>query len=108
MVFGKVVVVEIGLAESHYSSKRGCVPEVFRKNGYRFFFFSREAAEPIHIHVEMAEKYAKFWIDPVVLAESYGFLGRQLREIRKMIEENETLIRRKWNDHIDGHRQSQN
>jgi hypothetical protein len=45
------------------------VPEIFCHHGYRFFFFSREAEEPIHVHVESAEKYAKFWLDPILLAE---------------------------------------
>ena len=47
------------------------VPEVFRYHGYRFFFFSREAEEPIHVHFEAAENYAKFWINPIILAESH-------------------------------------
>jgi hypothetical protein len=84
------------------------MPEIFRTHGYRFFFFSREAEEPIHVHVESAERYAKFWIDPVQLAESYGFLGRQLREIRGLIQDHEQEIRKKWDEHLTRHRQSQN
>jgi len=38
------------------------MPEVLRVHGYRFFFFSREGNEPPHIHVEQAERYAKFWL----------------------------------------------
>lgn len=45
------------------------MPEVLRIHGYRFFFFSREGTEPHHIHVEQAERYAKFWLTPVSLAE---------------------------------------
>ncbi|MDL5055092.1 DUF4160 domain-containing protein [Oscillatoria laete-virens NRMC-F 0139] len=81
------------------------MPEVFRHHGYRFFFFSREADEPIHIHVESAEKYAKFWLEPTVLAESYGFLSGELKEIRGLVEKNEQIIRRKWDEHITRHRQ---
>ena len=83
------------------------MPEVFRHEGYRFFFFSREAQEPVHIHVENAENYGKFWMDPIMLAESYGFRSKQLKEIRELIEQNEPLIRRIWNDHITRHRQNQ-
>ena len=84
------------------------VPEIFRHHGYRFFFFSREAKEPVHVHVECAGKYAKFWMNPMLLAESHGFLSKELKEIRKLIEENEEQIRRKWDEHITRHRQSQN
>ncbi len=83
------------------------MPEVFRHHGYRFFFFSREAEEPIHVHVESAEKYAKFWIEPLLLAESYGFRSGELKQIRELIENNSEIIRNKWNEHIDRHRKAQ-
>jgi hypothetical protein len=84
------------------------MPEIFRHHGYRFFFFSREADEPIHVHVEAAEKHAKFWLEPVMLAESHGFLSKQLKEIRELIEQNHGQIRNKWDEHITRHRQGQN
>ena len=83
------------------------MPEVFRHHGYRFFFFSREAEEPVHVHVESAEKYAKFWVEPLVLAESYGFRSGELKEIRELIESNSEIIRTKWHEHIDRHRKAQ-
>lgn len=36
------------------------MPTVLRIKGYRFFFFSLEETEPPHIHVEQAERVAKF------------------------------------------------
>lgn len=85
------------------------MPEVFRYKGYRFFFFSREDQEPVHIHVENAEKYAKYWLEPQVgLAESYGFLNKELKEIRLLIIDNEAIIRQKWHEHITRHRETQN
>ncbi len=83
------------------------MPEVFGHHGYRFFFFSREAEEPVHVHVESAEKYAKFRAEPLVLAESYGFRSGELKEIREVIENNFEIIRSKWNEHIDRHRKAQ-
>ena len=83
------------------------MPEIFRHHGYRFFFFSREAEEPVHVHVESAEKYAKFWVEPLLLAESHGLRSGQLREIRELIEENTEIIKTKWNEHIDRHRKAQ-
>ena len=63
------------------------MPEVLRVRGYRFFFFNREGHEPRHIHVEQAERYAKFWLDPIELAEARGFRGSELRELYSIIEE---------------------
>jgi hypothetical protein len=49
------------------------VPTILRVAGYRFFFFSNERNEPAHIHVEQAERYAKFWLAPTSVAANYGF-----------------------------------
>jgi hypothetical protein len=59
---------------------------VLRIRGYRFFFFSREGNEPRHIHVEQAECYAKFWLEPISLASSRGFRSSKLRELHILIE----------------------
>lgn len=76
------------------------MPTVLVIKGYRFFFFSNERDEPVHIHIEKAEKYAKFWIDPLFVAVNYGFSGKELRVIGEIIEKNEVLIRDKWNEHF--------
>ena len=58
------------------------------------------------MHIESAEKYAKFWLDPIILAESHGYLSKQLKEIRELIQEHKEAIRRKWDEHVTNHRQS--
>ena len=57
------------------------MPTVLRIKGYRFFFFTREGHEPPHIHVDQAERYAKYWLTPVSLARSRGFRSPELSEI---------------------------
>ena len=57
------------------------MPTVLRVAGYRFFFYSNERGEPAHIHVEQAERTAKYWLDPLELAESHGFRSQELAEI---------------------------
>lgn len=76
------------------------MPTVLLIKGYRFFFFSNERNEPIHIHVEKAENYAKFWIEPLFVAANYGFTSKELREISIIIEKNESYIKEKWNEHF--------
>jgi hypothetical protein len=41
------------------------MPTVLQIKGYRFFFFSNERNETVHIHIEKAESYSKFWLDPL-------------------------------------------
>ena len=77
------------------------MPTLLRFQGYRFFFFTREGTEPPHIHVEKAENYAKFWLQPVRLARNRGFLSRHLREIRLLIEDNKALFEEKWHERFD-------
>jgi hypothetical protein len=62
------------------------MPTVFREDPYRFFFNSLEGTEPPHIHVESAERYAKFWIEPIALAQSRRMNAAELNTVRKIIE----------------------
>ncbi len=76
------------------------VPTVLRIRGYRFFFFSLEGNEPPHIHVEQAEKTAKFWLKPINLASSYGFRSHELSEIRAIVVEHSLKFLEKWYEHF--------
>ena len=76
------------------------MPTVLKLKGYRFFFFSNEGTEPLHIHVEKAENYAKFWLDPLCVSVNHGFTSKVLTEISNIIEANDDLIRNKWDEHF--------
>ena len=76
------------------------MPVALRVKGYRFFFFSLEGNEPPHIHVEQAERFAKFWLHPVSLVKSRGFRSNELSEIQKIVEENLDILLEKWNEHF--------
>ncbi|MCL6560153.1 MAG: DUF4160 domain-containing protein, partial [Firmicutes bacterium] len=39
-----------------------------------------------------AENYAKFWLNPVSAAASFGFKAHELRKIGKIVEENADLF----------------
>jgi hypothetical protein len=75
------------------------LPTVLRVEGYRFFFFANEGSEPPHVHVESAERYAKYWLAPVVLADSVGFNGSELTDLRKMIVERAGFFEEKWHEY---------
>lgn len=62
------------------------MPTVFRFEGYRFYFFSREE-ERKHIHVSSAEGEAKIWIEPVIeVAKSVNFSSSELGKVLKIVE----------------------
>jgi hypothetical protein len=73
---------------------------VIKIKGFRFFFFSLEGNEPAHIHIEQAERYAKFWLEPVQLAKSDGFRSFEISELRKLVEDNKELFKERWNEHF--------
>ena len=76
------------------------MPEILRVGGFRFFFFSREGREPRHVHVEQAERYAKFWLEPIKLVESRGFRGSELRELHSLIAQNHTKFIVAWDEYF--------
>ncbi len=50
------------------------MPTVFELNGYRFYFYSNENNEPVHIHVSKSGAESKYWLLPQISeAYSYGF-----------------------------------
>lgn len=78
------------------------MPNVFKKwiNGYRFFFYSNESDEPIHVHVSKAANAAKFWMNPVELAKNNGFTPKEIAFIKKLIKARKTRIIKAWNEHF--------
>lgn len=77
------------------------MPTVLRVGRYRFFFFSNEGQEPAHIHVKAGEDEAKFWLAPVQLVVHYGFSGRELKQIQRVVQERRDELLEAWNEHFD-------
>ena len=76
------------------------MPTILREGGFRFFFFSREGQEPPHIHVEAAERYAKFWLRPVSLASTFGFRSHELTQLLKLVEQHQSQFEEAWNEYF--------
>ena len=76
------------------------MPTVLRVDGHRFFFYSNEGSEPPHIHVQKADKYAKFWLQPIRVAESVGYTGKEIRHLQDIITEHLQLLLEAWHDHF--------
>jgi hypothetical protein len=76
------------------------MPTVLREGGYRFFFYSLENNEPPHIHAEHGDKVAKYWPEPLALAESHGFRARELNRLRALILAHRTALLEAWHVHF--------
>jgi hypothetical protein len=76
------------------------MPTVLRIDGHRFFFYSRETNEPAHIHVQTAEKSAKFWLDPVALARSVGYNQSELNRLHELVEHYRDTFQEAWDDYF--------
>lgn len=68
---------------------------------YRFFFYSFDCNEPMHVHVQRERMICKFWLEPVELARNYRFPERELNRIRELIESNLHRIKEAWHEHCD-------
>lgn len=76
------------------------MPTVFIVFGFRFVFYSNDHS-PIHIHVIKGSIKAKFSLFPVELIENKGLSIRELRMVKKIIEENQEIIAKYWNEYFN-------
>ena len=66
------------------------MPTIFRRDGFRFYFFSNEGdpREPAHIHVPRGAEEAKIWLEPeVAVAESFGLNAKALNALSRIVED---------------------
>ncbi|MEW6419199.1 MAG: DUF4160 domain-containing protein [Nitrospirota bacterium] len=66
---------------------------------YRFFFYSFDCNEPMHVHVQRERMICKFWLDPVALNKNHGFTSKELNIIREIIYNNRNKIVEAWYEH---------
>ena len=83
------------------------MPVVLRVVGYKFFFYQADVAnEPPHVHVTKEDNEAKFWLDPVKIAREGKFRKSDLRDIERIIDDNQRFLLNAWNEekskHVNG------
>ena len=74
-------------------------PVVLRIGPYRFVFYSNVDGEPAHIQVQRDRALAKFWLEPVALANLRNFAAHELNVIRRHLEDNLPKLQEAWNAH---------
>ena len=76
------------------------MPAVLRYEAYRIYFYSHEPNEPPHVHIDRDNLSAKFWLNFVSLARNRGFSARELRQVERIIRENQQQLLEAWNEYF--------
>ncbi len=76
------------------------MPTILRIGPYRCYFYSHEPNEPPHIHIDRDSSSAKFWLDPVELANNIGFNAKELRKLQKIVQEKQIEMKEAWNGYF--------
>jgi hypothetical protein len=66
---------------------------------YRFFFYSFDCNEPVHVHVQRENKMCKYWLKPLALAGNDGFSARELNQIRGEVASKRKKLLEAWHEH---------
>lgn len=72
------------------------MPTILRIGPYKFYFYSHEANEPPHVHVDRDNLSAKFWLQEVQLARNTGFSPRELNTLESLVRENQKKLQEEW------------
>ena len=75
---------------------------------YRFFFYSFDCNEQMHVHVQRERMICKFWLEPVVLVRNQGYTPKELNTIRETIRKNRHKIMEAWYEHCGATSGSEN
>ena len=74
------------------------MPTLFYEGPYRFFFYSADGVEPVHVHIQKGTALAKFWLFPGRLDSSRGFARAELRELERLVVRYQERIAEAWHE----------
>ena len=58
-------------------------------------------SEPVHIHVKRDRHVAKFWLDPIELANKFGFAEHEVNRIERLVTEHREFLIEAWHEYFD-------
>ncbi len=77
------------------------MPTILSLKGFRFFFYSNENKEPIHVHVIKGDAEGKIWLEPgIEVAFMHSFTNGELKDILEITRDNYTLFKNKWYEYF--------
>jgi hypothetical protein len=84
------------------------MPTILYVQGWRFYFYSNEGGEPMHVHAAKGEAECKYWLHPdrfdIVEDFEHGCTPRLRREVRQIIFEHFDRIVAAWGERFGGNR----
>lgn len=78
------------------------MPTALRLGPYRFYFYSNDAEEPKHIHVERDGLVAKIWLEPVRIQRSGGFSRVEILRVLRLVRDHQRKLLEAWDEFFDG------
>lgn len=82
------------------------MPTVLMVRGWRFFFYSNEGNEPMHIHARKGGAECKYWLLEATFdieeAYAFGVTPQLRREVRQIIFEHFEELVQAWRDFFGG------
>ncbi|MBO9203481.1 MULTISPECIES: DUF4160 domain-containing protein [Niastella] len=77
------------------------MPTLLNLHGIRFFFYSNENNEPIHVHVTKGNANGKIWLEPLLEVEYLlGFTNSEQKIIIEAVQEHCEYFKKKWNEYF--------
>ena len=77
-------------------------PKSLLEDGFSFYFFSNENAEPPHVHISKGDGRAKWWLTPDPREKySYGLNAGQRRRIKQLIQQHHAYLLQVWKTHFN-------
>lgn len=78
------------------------MPTVLSVKGFRFFFFSADRNEPMHIHVLKGNGSGKIWLQPSLKVEEFvGFKKQEEKQIMNILKDNHETLIAKWHEYFN-------
>lgn len=77
------------------------MPTLFRKDGFRFFFYSNEGNEPAHVHVQKGDAIGKIWLIPKTeIGYMVGFSNNEVKQIARIVFEYSGQFKQQWDEYF--------
>ena len=76
------------------------MPTILRKGPYRVYFFSHEANEPPHVHVDRGECTAKIWLGTLQVARNIRFPAHELSRVERLIASHRQELLDAWHGYF--------
>lgn len=77
------------------------MPTLLVERGFRFFFYSNENNEPVHVHVLKGDSNGKIWLEPSIeVAYFIGFTNAEQKDILGIINVNFEQFKKKWYEYF--------